>query len=52
MKPRLNKTVAAVASSALLLMAVPAVGIASTSGAAAKPTYVIGYQGPLSGGNQ
>ena len=52
MKPRLNKTVAAVASSALLLMAVPAIGIASTSGAAAKPTYVIGYQGPLSGGNQ
>jgi branched-chain amino acid transport system substrate-binding protein len=34
-------------------MAVPAVGIASTSGAAAKPkpTYVIGYEGPLSGGN-
>jgi len=52
MKLRLNKTVAAVASSALLLMAVPAIGIASTSGAAAKPTYVIGYEGPLSGGNQ
>jgi branched-chain amino acid transport system substrate-binding protein len=51
MKLRLNKTVAAVASSALLLLAVPAVGIASTSGAAAKPTYVIGYEGPLSGGN-
>jgi branched-chain amino acid transport system substrate-binding protein len=55
MKLRLNKTVAAVAASALLLMAVPAVGIASTSGAAAKakpkPTYVIGYEGPLSGGN-
>jgi branched-chain amino acid transport system substrate-binding protein len=53
MKLRLNKTVAAVASSALLLMAVPAVGIASTSGAAPKPkpTYVIGYEGPLSGGN-
>ncbi|HEV3187813.1 MAG TPA: branched-chain amino acid ABC transporter substrate-binding protein [Acidimicrobiales bacterium] len=53
MKLRLNKTVAAVASSALLLMAVPAVGIASASGAAskAKPTYVIGYEGPLSGGN-
>ena len=53
MKLRLNKTVAAVASSALLLMAVPAVGIASTSGAAAKPkpTYVIGMEGPLSGGN-
>jgi branched-chain amino acid transport system substrate-binding protein len=52
MKLRLNKTVAAVASSALLLMAVPAVGIASASGAAAKPTYIIGYEGPLSGGNQ
>ena len=52
MKPRLNKTVAAVASSALLLMAVPAIGIASASGASSKPTYVIGYEGPLSGGNQ
>jgi branched-chain amino acid transport system substrate-binding protein len=52
MKLRLNKTVAAVASSALLLMAVPAIGLASTSGATAKPTYVIGYEGPLSGGNQ
>jgi branched-chain amino acid transport system substrate-binding protein len=52
MKLRLNKTVAAVASSALLLMAVPAVGIASASGASAKPTYTIGYEGPLSGGNQ
>ncbi|HUY43772.1 MAG TPA: branched-chain amino acid ABC transporter substrate-binding protein [Acidimicrobiales bacterium] len=52
MKLRLNKTVAAVASSALLLMAVPAIGIASASGASAKPTYTIGYEGPLSGGNQ
>jgi branched-chain amino acid transport system substrate-binding protein len=52
MKLRLNKTVAAVASGALLLMVVPAVGLASTSGAASKPTYVIGYEGPLSGGNQ
>ncbi|HET9089986.1 MAG TPA: branched-chain amino acid ABC transporter substrate-binding protein [Acidimicrobiales bacterium] len=52
MKLRLNKTVAAAASSALLLMAVPAIGLASQSGAAAKPTYVIGYEGPLSGGNQ
>jgi branched-chain amino acid transport system substrate-binding protein len=54
MKLRLNKTVATVASSALLLMAVPAFGLASTSGAAvkAKPTYTIGYEGPLSGGNQ
>ena len=49
---RLNKTVAAVASSALLLMAVPAVGIATASGTTPKPTYVIGYEGPLSGGNQ
>ncbi|HEY5265758.1 MAG TPA: branched-chain amino acid ABC transporter substrate-binding protein [Acidimicrobiales bacterium] len=53
MKLRLNTTVAAVAASALLLMAVPAVGMASASGAASKPkpTYVIGYEGPLSGGN-
>jgi len=57
MKLRLNKTVAVVASSALLLLAVPAVGMASASGAVhkpkpkPKPTYVIGYEGPLSGGN-
>jgi branched-chain amino acid transport system substrate-binding protein len=54
MKLRLNKTVAVVASSALLLLAVPAVGIASATNAAAakpKPTYIIGYEGPLSGGN-
>ena len=51
MKLRLNKTVAAVASSALLLMAVPAVGIASASGAASKPTYTIAFQGILSGGS-
>ena len=52
MRLRLNKTVAAVASSALLLMAVPAIGMASASSAAGKPTYTIGYEGPLSGGNQ
>ncbi len=56
MNLRLNKTVAAVASSALLLMVVPAVGIASSATAALKmkpkPTYTIGYEGPLSGGNQ
>ena len=51
MKFRLNKTVAAVSSSALLLMAVPAIGLASASGAASKPTFTIGYEGPLSGGN-
>jgi len=51
MKFRLNKTVAAVSSSALLLMAVPAVGIASASSASTKPTFVIGYEGPLSGSN-
>ena len=50
-KLRLNKTVALAASSALLLMAVPAVGLASQSGAAAKPTYVIGYEGPLTVNN-
>ncbi len=51
MKSRLNKTVAAVASSALLLMAVPVVGIASASGASSKPSFTIGYEGPLTGGN-
>jgi branched-chain amino acid transport system substrate-binding protein len=51
MKFRLNKTVAAVSSSALLLMAVPAIGLASASSAATKPTFTIGYEGPLSGGN-
>jgi len=51
-KFRLNKTVAAVTSGALLLIAVPLAGFATTSSAAAKPTYVIGYEGPLSGGNE
>lgn len=51
MKIRLNKTVAAVASSALVLMAVPAFGFAAGANASTKPTYVIGYEGPLSGGN-
>lgn len=51
MKLRFNNTVAAVASSALLLMAVPAVGIATASQAASKPVLVIGYQGPMTGGN-
>lgn len=51
MKFRLNKAATLVASSALVLMAVPAIGLASASTAAAKPTYVIGYEGPLSGGN-
>jgi len=51
MKLRLNKTVAAVASSALLLMTVPAIGIASASGASSKPTYTIAFQGILSGGS-
>lgn len=48
---RFNKTVAAIASGSLALLAIPAMGVA-TSSAAAKPTYTIGYQGPLSGGNQ
>ncbi len=51
MKLRLSKTVAGVASSALLLMTVPAIGLASASGAAAKPTFTIGYEGPLTGSN-
>ena len=48
LKIRLNKTVAALATGALLLVAVPVTGLA-TAGAAAKPVYVIGYEGPLSG---
>ena len=48
---RFGKTAALVASSALVLMAVPAIGFASASTASAKPVYVIGYEGPLSGGN-
>jgi branched-chain amino acid transport system substrate-binding protein len=51
MKLRLDKTVAAVVASGLMLVGIPVAGLASTSGAAAKPTYVIGYEGPLSGGN-
>jgi branched-chain amino acid transport system substrate-binding protein len=50
MKLSLNKTVAAVASSALLLMAVPALGLASTANAAGV-TFSIGYEGPLTGAN-
>ena len=49
MKFRLNKTVAAVSSSALLLMAVPAIGVATASSAASKPTFTIGFEGPFSG---
>ena len=48
---RFGKTAALVASSALVLMAVPAIGFASASTASAKPVYVIGYEGPLSNGN-
>ena len=49
MKIRLNKSVAALATGALLLVGVPVVGLSSVSSAAAKPVYVIGYQGPLTG---
>ena len=48
LKNRLNKTVAALATGALLLVAVPVAGFAS-AGAATKPVYVIGYEGPLTG---
>jgi len=48
LKIRLNKTVAALATGALLLVAVPVTGFAS-AGAATKPVYVIGYEGPLTG---
>jgi branched-chain amino acid transport system substrate-binding protein len=33
-------------------MALPAVGFTSAASAASKPTYTIGYEGPLSGGYQ
>jgi len=45
---RLNRTVAALATGALLLVAVPVTGFAS-AGAATKPVYVIGYEGPMTG---
>ena len=47
MKIRLNKSVAALATGALLLVGVPVAGLATASGAAAKRVYVIGYEGPL-----
>ena len=50
MKFRLNKTVALVSSGALLA-AVPLAGLTTASSAASKPTFVIGYEGPLSGAN-
>lgn len=49
MKIRLNKSVAALATGALLLVGVPVAGLATASSAAAKPVYVIGYEGPLTG---
>lgn len=51
MRLRFNKAVAMVGASALLLLAVPAVGMGE-AGATKVPTYTIGYEGPLSGGNQ
>ncbi len=48
MKIRLNKTMVAVASSALLLAAIPVAGIAETAGATG-PTYIVGFEGPLTG---
>lgn len=48
MRLRFNKTVAVVAAGALALLAVPAASVVS-AGASSKPTYTIGYQGPLTG---
>jgi branched-chain amino acid transport system substrate-binding protein len=48
MKIRLNKTMVAVASSALLLAAIPVAGIAE-SASATNPTYIVGFEGPLTG---
>ena len=49
MKLRWNKTVAIASIGALAMTAVPLVAGNATSGAAAKPTYVIGVQGPFTG---
>jgi branched-chain amino acid transport system substrate-binding protein len=49
MKLRWNKTVAIASIGALAMTAVPLVAGSATSGAAAKPTYVIGVQGPFTG---
>ena len=50
MKFRLNKTVLVTAVGALVAAGIPLAGVASTSsGAAAKPTYTIGVEGPFSG---
>lgn len=49
MKNRLNKTVVAAASGAMLLMALPIVSMTSVSGAAMTPTYTIGVEGPFTG---
>ena len=51
MKIRSSKVASLVVASAAMLMTVPMIGTAATSSAAAKPVYVIGYEGPLSGGN-
>ena len=49
MKIRLSKTLVAVATSAVLLTAVPVVGIAE-SASASVPTYIVGFEGPMTGG--
>jgi len=49
MKIRLSKTLVAVATSAVLLTAVPVVGIAESASASA-PTYIVGFEGPMTGG--
>lgn len=48
MRLRFNKTVAVVAAGALATLALPVAGFASAQ-ASSKPTYIIGYQGPLTG---
>jgi branched-chain amino acid transport system substrate-binding protein len=50
MKLRISKTVVVTSVGALLATGIPLAGMASTSaGAAAKPTYTIGVEGPFSG---
>jgi len=49
MKLRWNKTVAVASIGALAMTAIPLAAGTATSGAAAKPTYTIGVQGPFTG---
>src|SRR6202453_4539879 len=49
MKLRWNKTVAIASAGVLAMTAVPLIAGSAISGAASKPTYTIGVQGPFTG---